>query len=179
MVDPVAASRFGHRCLFLGIVATILFVRLLPLSAMPARFPGPDLILCLTLVWVQRRPDYVPAILVALVILVEDILAMRPPGLWALVVLLGTEFLRSREATLRDLPFALEWLVTGSVIAVLAFVNWLVLAVLMVPQIGFGQMLLQVLATVAAYPLVVAATLLAFRVRKVAKGEVDALGHRL
>ncbi|MGB3315884.1 MAG: rod shape-determining protein MreD [Albidovulum sp.] len=179
MVDPVTASRQVHRLLFLAIAATFLFVRLLPLSAMPARVPGPDLLLCLTLVWLQRRPDYVPALLIVAVFLFDDILTMRPPGLWPLVVLLGTEFLRSREATLRDLPFIVEWLVTSGLITMLSLANWLVLNLFMVPQAGFGPMLLQVITTIAAYPVVVGFTLFAFGVRKAAKGQVDALGRRL
>lgn len=179
MVDPIAASRFSYRLLFLGLAAAILFVRLLPLSAVPARFPGPDLLLCLTLVWIQRRPDYVPAFIIAAVFLLDDVLAMRPPGLWALIVLMGTEFLRSRETTLRDLPFVVEWGATSALIVAMTLINWLVLALFMVPQVGFGQITLHMLATIAAYPAVTLAMLLLVRLRKAAKGEVDALGHRL
>ncbi len=179
MVDPVAASRHAHQMLFLAIAAAFLFVRLLPLSAMPVRFPGPDLMLCLTLAWLQRRPDYVPAMLIVAVFLFDDILTMRPPGLWPLVVLLGTEFLRSRLATLRDLPFAVEWLTTGGLIVALSVANWLILSLLIVPQAGFGPMLLQAFATIAAYPIVVAITLFAFGVRKTAKGEANSTGRRI
>lgn len=179
MVDPVAASRLGHRLLFAALAALILFVRMLPLDAVPARFPGPDLILGLTLVWVLRRPDYVPALLIAGVLLLEDLLSMRPPGLWTLIVLLGTEYLRSREATLRDIPFALEWLIAGVAITAMTVANGLVLALFLVPQAGPGLTALQALATIAAYPLVVLVTIFVFRLRKAAPGEVDALGHRL
>ncbi len=179
MVDPIVASRLGHRLFFAGLAALILIVRILPLNAVPARFPGPDLILCLTLVWVQRRPDYVPALLIAGVLLVDDLLSMRPPGLWTLIVLLGTEYLRSRETTLRDIPFALEWLIAGAVITAMTVVNGLLLALFLVPQAGPGLTALHAVATIAAYPLVVLATIFAFGLRKAAPGEVDALGHRL
>ncbi|MDI3335616.1 rod shape-determining protein MreD [Defluviimonas aestuarii] len=179
MVDPAAATRFSYRSLFLALAAVILFVRLLPLSALPARFPGPDLILCLALAWVQRRPDYAPALLIVIVFLIEDILAMRPPGLWALIVLLGTEFLRSREALLRDLPFIVEWAATGALILAMAIVNWLVLALFLVPQADFGPVMLQVITTIVAYPLIVLATLFVLGVRRTATGEVDTLGRRI
>jgi len=179
MVDPIAASRLGYRLLYVGLAAAILFIRILPLNAVPVRFPGPDLILCVTLVWVLRRPDYVPALLIVAVFLLDDLLSMRPPGLWTLIVLFGTEFLRSREATLRDIPFALEWLLVGAVIAAMALINGLVLALFLVPQAGTSLTALQVMATVAVYPLVVLATLFVFGLRKAAPGEVDALGHRL
>lgn len=179
MVDPIRRARFLHAALFVALAATVLFVRMLPLSAMPARWPGPDLILCLTLVWVLRRPDYVPALMIALVFLVEDLLTMRPPGLWPLIVLGATEFLRSREAVLRDLPFGLEWLLTGALIVAMVLVNHAVLALFVVPQGGAGPALVRALATMAAYPVVVFASLQAFGLRKAAPGEVDALGHRL
>jgi rod shape-determining protein MreD len=179
MVDPVAAHRLGYRLLYVGLAAGLLFVRVLPLSAQPVRVPGPDLVVALTIVWVLRRPDYVPALLIAAVFLVEDLLLMRPPGLWAVIVLVGTEFLRSREATLRDLPFAVEWLVAGTLIAAMTLVRELVLAAFLVPQGAAGLVALQGLATILAYPLVVLLAHFGFGLRKAAPGQVDALGHRL
>lgn len=179
MVDPLTTRRLVHRALFLAIAAVILFLRLLPLSPGTGGLPGPDIFLALTLAWVLRRPDYVPAALIVAVILLEDLMFMRPPGLWPLMVLLGTEFLRRREQALRDLPFMLEWLVIGGVLAAMFLGNRAVLALVMVPQPGLGQDLLRLLATLAAYPVVVAASRLAFGLRRAAPGEVDALGHRL
>lgn len=179
MVDPIRRARLVHGALFVALAAMVLFLRMLPLTAVPARWPGPDLILCLALVWVLRRPDYVPALLIALVLLVEDLLTMRPPGLWPLIVLGATEFLRSREAVLRDLPFLLEWLMAGALILAMMLVNHAVLALFVVPQGGVGPEMIRALVTMTAYPLVVLASLRGFGLRKVAPGEVDALGHRL
>ena len=108
MVDPIRATRLAHRLLFVGIVAVLIFIRILPLSSMPSSIPGPDLALGLTLAWVLRHPDYVPAVTIAGVFLLEDLLFMRPPGLWALIVLAGTEFVRAREVVTRDLPFLFQ-----------------------------------------------------------------------
>jgi len=43
-------------------------VRILPLSTEPGSVPGPDVVLCLTFAWVLRRPEYVPALLIAAVL---------------------------------------------------------------------------------------------------------------
>lgn len=43
MVDPIRAAQLGHRLLFLGLVGFLLFIRILPLSAVPPEIPGPDL----------------------------------------------------------------------------------------------------------------------------------------
>ncbi|GAB4386425.1 rod shape-determining protein MreD [Albidovulum sp.] len=179
MVDPITTRRITYRALFLALAGLILFVGMLPLSAVPPRWPGPDLLLCLAFVWLVRRPDFVPAALIVAVFLVDDLFAMRPPGLWAALVLMATEFLRSRETLLRELPFALEWLLAAVLFLVLETAHWLLLALFIVPQQDFGQTVLRALVTGACYPLVVLASLHAFGLRRTAMGEVDALGHRL
>lgn len=179
MVDPISTSRIGHRALYVGVVVAILLFRILPFGAIPSPWPGPDLVLCLTLVWLLRRPDYVPALLIVGVFLLEDVLTLRPPGLWPLIALIGTEFLRSREVVMRDMPFPLEWVTVALVMLAMMLLNRMVLALFMVPQIGAGQTFLQLGATILAYPLVAAVSHLALGLRRPATGEVDALGHRL
>ena len=176
MIDPVTARRWTYRALFVALAALLLFLRLLPLSTLPARIPGPDLMLCITFAWVLRRPDFVPALAIVAVFVIEGMLAMRPPGLWALFVLLGSEFLRDRAGAMRGLPFLAEWATVTAVMAIMLLANRLVLALVMVPQTGLGPTLLQLLTTVAAYPLVVAASHLALGLR--APGELDGMRSR-
>jgi rod shape-determining protein MreD len=168
MVDPVSSARIGYRLAFVLLTGLILFARALPLSALPATIPGPDLVFCLAAAWVLRRP-----------VLVEDLLTVRPPGLWTLIALVGTEFLRSRATFARDLPFVVEWAMVGVVLGAMTVANRVVLAVFMVPQAGLGPVLLQVVITLLAYPVVVAVSHWAIGLRKAAPGQVDALGHRL
>lgn len=179
MVDPITTRRWAHRALFLGLAALVLFLRLLPVNPTSHGIPGPDMMVAFTLAWVLRRPEYVPALLIVLVFLVEDLMFWRPIGLWPLIVLAGTEFLRAREEASRDLPFAIEMALVGSVMAAMLLLNRLVLGLLMVPQPPLGLELLRMLATLAAYPFVVALSLLAFGLRRAAPGEVDAWGNRL
>ncbi|MFZ5751632.1 MAG: rod shape-determining protein MreD [Pseudomonadota bacterium] len=179
MVDPTRTVRWSYRGLFLLLSAFFVFLRILPLSTVPSSWPGPDLMLCLTFAWVLRRPDFVPALMIAAVFLIEDILYMRPPGLMALLILLGSEFLRSREPGMRGLPFPAEWAVVAVVMVTIMLVYRAVLAILVVPQGAFGFALLQVLTTILAYPVVVWVSHHLFGLRRAATGEVDALGHRL
>lgn len=178
MVDPATAARISHRALFVGLAALILFLRLLPLTAVPSRWPAPDLILCLTFAWLLRRPDYIPAFLVIIVFAIDDLLSMRPPGLWTLIVLVTTEFLRSREMLLRDLPFAVEWAVFAAAVMVMIVANRLVLALFMVPQGGFDLTILAVLSTLAAYPVVVFASIWFLGLQRRTGGPADGLGNR-
>ena len=198
MVDPRTATRFGYRSLFLAFAALILFFRLLPLSSgnspwplptavlenmpdwlYPYEWPGQDTLLCLAIVWVLRRPYFIPALMVAGVFFLDDLLSMRPPGLWALIVLVGTEFLRSRELATRDLPFLAEWLMAGGVIAAMTLANRLVLALFMIPQVSLGPTILQMATTIVIYPLLAYAMQIAFDLRRAATGEVDEFGQRI
>jgi rod shape-determining protein MreD len=179
MAEPIPAGVWAHRALYVAIAAALLFLRMLPLGSVAGRWPGPDLLLCLTLVWVLRRPDYVPALLIALVVLLEDLLLMRPPGLWAALVVLAAEFLRARAALTRELTFVVEWLLVAGVILAATLGFRLVMALVMLPQVSLGQTLVQALATILCYPAVVVASRLAFGVRKPATGETDAYGRRM
>ena len=71
---------------------------------------GPDLMLAFTFAWVLRRPDYVPVLLIAAIFLLEDMLLMRPPGLWtADRADRDRDPARSREPRPREMPFMAEW----------------------------------------------------------------------
>lgn len=179
MVDPITTRRWLYRALFLALAAVFLFGRMLPLSTLPSAWPGPDLLLCLAFAWVLRRPDFLPVLTVAVVFLLEDMLLMRPPGLWTLIVLFATEFLRDRAALTRDLPFFVEWALIGAVMLATLVAYRLTLALFMVPQSGLGLSLIQLLASVTAYPFVVLFSHRALGIRWVVPGEVEALEHRL
>ncbi|MBW7056826.1 rod shape-determining protein MreD [Paracoccus bogoriensis] len=142
--------------LFLLAASILLFVRLLPLSSGPG-WPGPDLLLALSLVWVLRRPDQLAAPVIVLAVLIEDVLLMRPLGLWPMIVLLGTEAARTREHRWRDQGFLVEWLRAAVLIAAMILGYRLVQILFILPVPALGQAMLQVVATVAFYPLVVLA----------------------
>jgi rod shape-determining protein MreD len=173
------SSVWAYRALYVGLVVALLFLRLLPLGSIAGSWPGPDLVLCLTLAWVLRRPDYTPVPIIALMILLEDLLLMRPPGLWAAIIVLASEFLRRRGALARELSFAVEWLLVAVVMAAAMLGFRLVLLLAMLPQVSLGQAMIQLIISILCYPVVVGASRLAFGVHKPATGEVDAYGRRL
>lgn len=179
MMDPVTLERLIYRGLFVLIAAFILFVGILPFEIGTERIPGPDLILVTAFAWVLRRPDYMPALLIAAVLMVEDILFMRPLGLWACLGLIALEFLRSREPIWRDLPFLFEWAMVAAVMLVLTLVQMALLALFLVEQPALPAQLIRLSLTILCYPLVTGVSRFVFRVAKPAPGEVDALGHKL
>ncbi|WGV16152.1 rod shape-determining protein MreD [Fuscovulum ytuae] len=179
MVDSLRSSVWLYRLVFLGLAAAFLFLKLLPLGSVAGEWPGPDILLCLIFAWVVRRPDFLPVPLIAAVLLLEDLLLMRPPGLWTALVILATEFIRSRAALTRELGFVTEWLLVAGMMAALLISYRLAFAFAFLPQPSFGFALVQTVWSILCYPLVVAASRLAFDLRKPATGEVDAYGKRL
>jgi len=121
----------------------------------------------------------VPVGLIAAVMLAADFLFMRPPGLWAALVVLGTEFLRVREQGLRDLPFFVEWGLVAGVLLAMTLAEAATLLVFVVDQPSLGLTLIQLIMTILAYPLVVGVTAFGMGLRRAAPGEVDDMGHRL
>lgn len=171
-------GHWGYRILFAALAGALMFVQLLPLDMAPGQFPGPDVLMLLAFSWVVMRPDLIPVLLIAGVFFLADILFMRPLGLWTLLVILGSEFLRSRSHTLRDTPFLLEWMLVATVISAVFVANTIVLALFGVSQAGLGLTLIGLIATILCYPLVVVLAGRTFGLRKITPGEVDRLGHR-
>lgn len=173
----LTANRWGVGLAYFVLSGALMLFYINPIELVPDRFPAPDLLVGLTFAWVLRRPQYVPTLLVALVLLLGDLLFMRPPGLWAALVVLAVEFLRGREAGIREQPFPVEWaLVSGALLAI-TLANRMILSLFLVDQAGLGLTLLHLVATILAYPLVVIASRLLFGLRKMTPGETDARGR--
>lgn len=196
MIDGATREIWLHRVLFIGIALLLIFWKLLPLP-MPMtsdcavgdgwcalttqldRMPGPDIVLCIIFAWTMRRPDYLPALLIAVVVLTEDVLLMRPPGLWTALVLMASEFVRGRVALTRELNFAVEWLLVSGLMLALLVINHLTLAMVLLPQPSFGFALMQVVWSILCYPAVVFLSRFVLDLHKPAMGEVDAYGRRI
>jgi rod shape-determining protein MreD len=179
MADAIVPRRWRLRALYGVLGFLVIFTRLLPLDTPPGQWPGPDVLLLLTYAWVLRRPEAVPVTLVTAMVLLTDVLFMRPLGLWTACVILGLEFLRARAIIARDIPFLGEWLMVSATILAITMLNALVLALFVVLQPALGQVLMQSIATVLTYPVVVLFSSKLFGIRKLAPGSVDQLGHRL
>ena len=179
MINALVGPLWMHRLIFLGVAVILTFVRLLPLQTTAGHLPGPDILLCLIFAWMVRRPEYLSALMIGVVVLVEDMLLMRPPGLWAALVLMGAEFIRARSALTRELSFGVEWLLVSGVIFGVFFANRILLDMAFVDQPSFGFSLLQIIWSIVAYPAVVAVSRYGLDLYKPAMGEVDAFGRRM
>ncbi|MBO9445544.1 rod shape-determining protein MreD [Ruegeria sp. R14_0] len=166
------------RALYLFLAVLIMFLHLLPLDTQPDRWPFPDFLIAMTFVWVLRQPDYVPILLVAAVMLMADLLLQRPPGLLAALVVLGTGYLRSAAPGMRDAGFVAEWTSAAVVITGVFLLNRVILAILSVQQAALGPVVVQVVLTIAVYPLFVLLSQNVFGVRRVSVSDSVTGGAR-
>ena len=163
---------------FLGLAFVIMFFQLLPLDTLPRRWAPPDLLMAFAFAWALRRPDYVPILSLAAVMLMADLMYQRPPGLMAALVVLGCEYLKNRFGRLSDASFAGEWAAVCIVVVAITVLNRLILAVTAVDLPPLGLVLIQMVMTVMIYPLVVLVTRSLMGVRKLTPSDADALGAR-
>ena len=135
----------------LGVVAV--YAALVPLGPGSGLVP-PDLLYCLVVAWVIRRPASAPLGVVLLLGLFGDLMLSRPPGLGALGLLLASEAFRANRRFFHGVPFLVEWLAaTAGFAAMLAGIG-LALALTLADPPGLAASLRHVLATALAYPLV-------------------------
>lgn len=171
MTDRITLLRWAFWGLLVAISAGLLFVRLLPLDLSAGRFPGPDIFMAIVMAWMLRRPDYVPILLVAILIFLTDLLYQDIPAVGALMAVIGLEMLRRREAGLREQPFLVEWGAVSAVLLAMLLGERILLMVFFVDQIPFGRALLQYVTTVAVYPVVVFVSIFVLGIEKLQPGD--------
>ena len=179
MTDHSQTRLWLMRAGFGFLVMVVLFFQLLPLQMVPRNWTGPDLVLGFACAWCLRRPEYVPAWSLAGLFLLTDLLLQRPPGLWALLALMGCENLKVRGRSLRDGGFATEWLTVCVVVIAITLANRVILALVLVPLPTLTLTLSELVTTLLLYPLMVLVTYGLMGVRRAAPGELDAVGQRI
>jgi rod shape-determining protein MreD len=179
MAEGADTRTWMHRGMFALIAFVIIVIQLVPLDMRPVGWAGPDLLLAATLAWVARKPTYLPVFVIAVLFLMADFLFLRPPGLWAALVVILTEVMRSQHNDFRNMPIFVEWGTIAIGIVAITLANRLALAIVMAPQAPFGLTLLEMIATIAAYPFVVIVAHYVFGVSRAAPGEIGSKGQRL
>lgn len=133
---------------------------------------APDLLYCLIIAWVIRRPDRVPLAAIVVLGVFADLLLSRPIGLGALALVLASEIFRARSTLFHNLPFSLEWLATTvGFAAMLAGMNMALELVFATPPAA-SALARYLLATGLAYPIVVLGLTWCLRIRAPGQGSV-------
>jgi len=173
-----APRRWSLRVAFVAIGVVIMAFNLLPLETTPRRWAGPDLLLALTCAWTLRRPDSAPALAVALLVLLADVMYQRPPGLMAAIVVVATEWLKARHRSVRQLAFPAEWLAASLAIAGTLLGYRVALTVFFVDQPPLMPSLMQLAATILVYPVVALISMALFGLHAGGSAEADGQGRR-
>ncbi len=176
MVDPAATRRWVFRGLFFALCACIIFISMLPLTTEPRRVPGPDLLFCITAIWIMRRPRWAPVGLIVLVHLIADLLFLRPVGLWPAISLLGYEYLRRKSTASTEIPALIEFGMAMTLFATMVAANAVVHLLFGIPHPSFGASALHVIVTAVAYPVVMAFSVFVTRVRRARPSDFDGSG---
>lgn len=163
---------------YVGLGVIIIFFHLLPLDTVPRKWAAPDVLFAMTAAWVLRRPDYVPALLVAAVFFLADLLLQQPPGLRAALVVLGCDFLKTRANGLSEASFLGEWTTFAIVYTGIVSLNRFIPSMMLMPMPPITLTLSQLVLTIAFYPVAVLISQTAFGVRKPTPADADTMGAR-
>lgn len=178
MAEARGTQTWLYRALYVVLCMAILFAHLLPLDTLPRTWAPPEIMMCLTFAWVVRRPDYVPVMLIAAVFLLSDLLLLRPPGLWTALIVISSEYLRSRVLSLRDTPFPFEFGIVLLITLICFVVYRIGLSIVLVQQAQLSIFLTQVFFTCIAYSAVVAVSHFVLGVRKTSATDINTIGRR-
>ena len=152
MQDPPMRT-FRLQLTYLAIIALVVLLQTLPLQALPYPFAPADVPLVVTFAWIMRRPDLMSPFLITLAFLFADAILQKPPGLWTLIVLCASIFLRMRTRGRNEVLFLYEWLIVAMVIGVSFLVHYFALMFTFLPVPDVQQYIVQVLLSILIYPI--------------------------
>lgn len=153
---PTNSRRWFEVVLFVIMGFVAIGLPLIPMGLAANSVAFPDVMFALFAAWVIRRPMSAPIVGIVFLGVLADAMMMRPLGLWALVLFVGTEVLRVSERAFRDIPFVLEWLYVSGLFALMLMLQNLLLFASFDSVYGFTDVIWHWVRTVAAYPVVVA-----------------------
>ena len=141
------------RAAFCLLVLVILFFQILPLQTQPGQWAPPDLLIGFVFAWSVRRPEYVPPLMLAVLLMLADLLLQR--------------------------PLVAEFVTVAMLMVAVAVAYRLVHKVMLIDTAPMGLSLLQLGLTILSYPLVVLVTHSIMRVRKTGPGDLETAGGRI
>lgn len=179
-MDDITPWQFWlRRAGFIAIATMFILQALIPLDLTANRLPGPDVLYCVTMAYIIRRPEFVPLWAIFFVFFLRDILSMAPLGIWTLLVITSTEIVRSNLQAFREYFFGIEWLWIAGIFGAILLTQQLILSITLSFTPTFVDLALQFFFTAAIYPVIVAFMKYGFRIECPAAGKTDAKGHKL
>jgi len=165
MAEALQSQGWTMRLGYLALAVLIVFAQLVPLQTTPRGWAAPDLILCVTFAWALRRPEYVPALAIALAMVFADLILHRPPGLIALLTVIAAEYLKGQIVQVHNEGFLTEMFLVAIAVVFVMIGSRIILALLVLPRPPLGLLVQQAALTIVVYPAIVLVSVLIFRVR--------------
>lgn len=154
MAELARSTIWRGRLIFVALSFVLLFFRLLPLQTVPRNIAGPDIIMAFVFYLCLRQPMSVPSILIAIVILIEDLFLQRPPGLYAALIIMAGAWLKLSASHNPDRSYFRDWWMAGLAILGVMIGGRVILAMALVPLPSLTLHLSQSIATIAIFPIV-------------------------
>ncbi len=154
MKRPRPLPGFAETALFLGLGIVAVQATLIPLGP-GGMLTAPDLLFCLVMAWMIRRPATAPFWAVLLLGLFADVMMSRPIGLGALGLILASEWFRLRTVRFQARPFLVEWLAVALAFATVLAAMQVALALVFAARPGIAAVIGYAITTALAYPLIV------------------------
>ena len=132
------------------------------LLALPVRFaeglfPTPVLPLVVIFFWSIYGPSYLPSVSVFFNGLLQDLLMGTPLGLWPSVYLLTQYVVLSQRSYFAGREQRVVWIGFGFAAVSAGLILWMVMSLMRGALLPLSSLVLQLLATVAMYPVLSAA----------------------
>ena len=128
-----------------------ILLELAPLNEAAGALPSPDILLCVVIFLVVRRPVGTPGVLVLALGLARDLLGGGPVGLGALVLLAAAETVRALAGPLRRRSRLYEFAMVAALAAATALAQVIVLTMTFAALPPLELLGLRFLMTVGAY----------------------------
>lgn len=149
-----AMSRFAKATTptLLGLFGVILLA--LPVRLFEGTIPTPFLPLVVVFFWSIYGPSYLAAPSVFAIGLLQDLITGGPVGLWPTIYLATQYVVTSQRAYFQGREQQVVWMGFGVVGLGVATLLWLVMSVISGTLLPVTQVGIQMLATIAAFPLI-------------------------
>ena len=143
---------FANQVIYFCIGLLIIFFQILPLQTTPQTWSGPNILLVFFAANVSKRPEFTSSFLIANIFLIEDFFLMRPPGLMSALTVLGFYFLKRKFQNQEVNSFIFGWGSVAACLTIILLLYYFISVLLFIPSAGFKLTLMELLMTLALYP---------------------------
>ena len=155
-----------YRFIFIAVAIFLILANLMPLQTTPQSWPWPNILLLVIFCWSLREPNFVPIPLIIAILLLQDFLLHRPPGLFSGISVMIFILIKAITASSDDKSFLAEWVRVSLAFAAISLIYHLVLTLSFVNTSQLRIRLIQTIFNISLYPFIVLVSHYIFRVKR-------------